>query len=57
MGELAAVGVDEHGYEPILLPSQVVDLLHDFIHHLLGEKQNLKKKKKQRKIKPLLGIY
>lgn len=51
MGELAAVGVDEHGYEPILLPSQVVDLLHDFIHHLLGGK------KKKRKRNPLLGIY
>lgn len=54
VGELAAVGVDEHGYEPILLPSQAVDLLHDFIHHLLGEK---KKKENQRKINPLLGIY
>lgn len=52
MGELAAVGVDEHGYEPVLLPSQAVDLLHDFIHHLLGINKR-KKKEKSKKNKPI----
>ena len=32
MGELAAVGIDEHGDEAILLPLQLVDFLHDLIH-------------------------
>lgn len=38
MGELAAVGVDEHGDEAILLPLQLVDFLHDLIHCSLYKK-------------------
>lgn len=35
VGELAAVGVDEHGHQAILLARQLVDKLHYFIHNFL----------------------
>lgn len=35
VGELATVGVDEHGHQTILFPWQLVDQFHDFICRLL----------------------
>lgn len=36
VGELAAVGVDEHGHQAVMLPWQLMDQPHHLIHHLLG---------------------
>lgn len=35
VGELAAVGVDEHGHQAVLFARELVDLLGDFIHGFL----------------------
>lgn len=35
VGELAAVGVDEHGHQAVLFARKLVDLLHYLIHNIL----------------------
>lgn len=35
VGELAAVGVDEHGHQAVLFARQLVDLLGHFVHGFL----------------------
>ena len=35
VGELAAVGVDEHGNQAVVFAWQLVDQLHHLIHNLL----------------------
>lgn len=36
VGELAIVGVDEHGHQAVVFVRELVDLLRHFIHSFLG---------------------
>lgn len=43
VGELASVGVDEHGHQAVLFARQLVDQLHDLVHNLLVKKTTRKR--------------